>query len=237
MRCWPVAPGRWAGIVTGARSAAQTHLVPHSCRNRHCPLCQGAGRPPWLAQQEETLLPVPYFHLVFTLPHVLNPLIRQNQRALFKLFFDAASQTLLRVWPATGWRPSWGSRRCCIPGARRCWTTIICIALSPAAGWRATTLGGSARPPHYLFPVRALSTGLPRQVPRRFAETLRPGEVAVPRPACRRWLRPSALRVCSARRRTRSGWSMPSGPLPGRCKCWLICRATRIGWRSVPAGC
>jgi hypothetical protein len=49
----------------------------------------------WLAQQAATLLPVPYFHLVFTLPHSLNGLIRQNRAALFKLLFAAASQTLL----------------------------------------------------------------------------------------------------------------------------------------------
>ena len=74
---------------------ARTHFVPHSCRNRHCPLCQGQAARQWLAQQEAALLPVPYFHLVFTLPHTLNPLIQQNQRALYTLLFRAASQTLL----------------------------------------------------------------------------------------------------------------------------------------------
>jgi putative transposase/transposase-like zinc-binding protein len=73
----------------------RTHFVPHSCRNRHCPLCQGQAARDWLAKQEQALLPVPYFHLVFTLPHALNPLIQQNQRALYSLLFTAASQTLL----------------------------------------------------------------------------------------------------------------------------------------------
>jgi hypothetical protein len=71
------------------------HFVAHSCRNRHCPQCQGNRARQWLSAQEQCLLPVPYFHLVFTLPHALNPLMRQNQRALFNLLFDAASQTLL----------------------------------------------------------------------------------------------------------------------------------------------
>jgi hypothetical protein len=71
------------------------HFVAHSCRNRHCPQCQGAQALDWLEQQETALLPIPYFHLVFTLPHVLNPLIRQNRRALFNLLLAAASQTLL----------------------------------------------------------------------------------------------------------------------------------------------
>ena len=61
------------------------HVVAHSCRNRHCPHCQGAAAVTWLEQQAATLLPVPYFHLVFTLPHALNGLIRQNRAALFKL--------------------------------------------------------------------------------------------------------------------------------------------------------
>jgi hypothetical protein len=71
------------------------HFVPHSCRNRHCPLCQGAAARRWLAKQEQDLLPVPYFHLVFTLPHALNPLIQQNQRVVYGLLFQAASETLL----------------------------------------------------------------------------------------------------------------------------------------------
>jgi len=71
------------------------HFIPHSCRNRHCPRCQKPKAIEWLEKQSESLLPVPYFHLVFTLPHVLNPLIRQNQRPLYKLLFDCASRTLL----------------------------------------------------------------------------------------------------------------------------------------------
>src|SRR6266568_5010328 len=80
----------------GCQQCGQSHFVPHSCRNRHCPLCQGQAAHRWLEHQEQALLPVPYFHLVFTLPHLLNPLIQQNQRALYTLLFAAASQTLLQ---------------------------------------------------------------------------------------------------------------------------------------------
>jgi len=76
-------------------SCQREHFVSHSCRNRHCPQCQGHRAIDWLEQQQATLLPIPYFHLVFTLPHVLNALIRQNRRALLALLFAAASQTLL----------------------------------------------------------------------------------------------------------------------------------------------
>jgi Putative transposase/Transposase zinc-binding domain len=65
-----------------------------SCRHRHCPKCHGSARAKWLRAEQALLLPVPYFHLVFTLPHRLNPLIRVNQRALYHLLFQAATQTL-----------------------------------------------------------------------------------------------------------------------------------------------
>jgi hypothetical protein len=78
------------------QQCGRSHFVPHSCRNRHCPLCQGAAAHQWLERQQSALLPVSYFHLVFTLPHALNPLIQQNQRALYNLLFTAASQTLLQ---------------------------------------------------------------------------------------------------------------------------------------------
>lgn len=71
----------------------------HSCRNRHCPKCQSAATAAWVAARQEELLPVPYFHNVFTLPHELNPLIlysERNQRALLGLLFDATAQTLLQ---------------------------------------------------------------------------------------------------------------------------------------------
>jgi hypothetical protein len=70
-------------------------VVPHGCGNRHCPSCQGTNSRRWLQAQAGLLLPVPYFHLVFTLPHPLNPLIQQNQQALYNLLFASAAETLL----------------------------------------------------------------------------------------------------------------------------------------------
>jgi hypothetical protein len=71
----------------------------HSCRNRHCPKCQSTASAAWVADRQEELLPVPYFHNVFTLPHELNPLIlysERNQRALLGLLFDTTAATLLK---------------------------------------------------------------------------------------------------------------------------------------------
>jgi len=68
-----------------------------SCRNRHCPKCQSAGSAAWLEQRAAELLPVEYFHVVFTLPQSLAPLALQNQRVVYDILFKAASQTLLRI--------------------------------------------------------------------------------------------------------------------------------------------
>lgn len=66
----------------------------NSCRNRHCPKCQGQARAKWMAAEQRLLLPVPYFHVIFTLPHLLNPLVRFNQRRLYGLLFHVAASTL-----------------------------------------------------------------------------------------------------------------------------------------------
>jgi hypothetical protein len=68
-----------------------------SCRNRHCPKCQTNAREKWLRARERELLPVGYYHLVFSVPHALVPLIWQNKRVLFTLLFEASAATLLEI--------------------------------------------------------------------------------------------------------------------------------------------
>lgn len=72
-------------------------VVYNSCRNRHCPKCQGAARAQWLEAREREVLDVEYFHVVFTLPHELAPLALQNRRCLYGILFRAASETLLTL--------------------------------------------------------------------------------------------------------------------------------------------
>ena len=69
----------------------------NSCRNRHCPKCQTNKRDQWLAKQTQDLLPVPYFHLVFTLPHDLSALVLQNRKLLYDLLLRSSADTLLEV--------------------------------------------------------------------------------------------------------------------------------------------
>jgi hypothetical protein len=69
----------------------------NSCRNRHCPKCQAALRAKWLAARQAELLPVPYFHVVFTLPQQIGGLALQNAREIYNILFRAASETLLTI--------------------------------------------------------------------------------------------------------------------------------------------
>jgi len=67
----------------------------HSCRNRHCPNCGALKKQQWTEARMQELLPVKYYHVVFTLPHELNSLVMGHRKLLFKLLFDASAQTLL----------------------------------------------------------------------------------------------------------------------------------------------
>jgi Putative transposase/Transposase zinc-binding domain len=87
----------WSLWQCGACSAA--HWRPLGCGDRHCPDCQNRRREDWLAKQKQSLLPVRYYHWVFTLPASLRAVALQNQASLYRLLFDAAAGTLLRF----GW--------------------------------------------------------------------------------------------------------------------------------------
>ncbi len=93
--------------------------VYHSCCNRHCPICQGLKREQWLSDRMAELLPVPYFHQVFTLPHDLNPFILTNKKVMLDLLFQAVMQVLTRFAL---------DPQCCTPGARRSSITSTCTA-------------------------------------------------------------------------------------------------------------
>jgi len=92
VRCRTAALG---GHVEGCDACGHTRIAYNSCRDRHCPKCQGAARAKWMAAEQAMLLPVDYFHVVFTLPHALTPLLRVNPRVLYALLFRAAAATLL----------------------------------------------------------------------------------------------------------------------------------------------
>jgi hypothetical protein len=93
-RCRTAALG---GHVERCENCAHTVIAYNSCRNRHCPKCQGAAAQEWLAEREAELLPLPYFHLVFTLPAAIADIAYQNKAVIYDLLFKASSEALLTI--------------------------------------------------------------------------------------------------------------------------------------------
>ena len=136
-----------------------TRSAYNSCRNRHCPKCQYTAQTAWLAARQMELLPIPYFHVVFTLPHLVNALAQGHPRVLYAALFRAAADTLLvfgrdpkhlgGTIGVTAILHTWGQNlsqhlhlHCVVTGG----------ALAPdGTQWIAAKDG-------FLFPVRALST-------------------------------------------------------------------------------
>ncbi len=85
------------GHVERCEDCGHSRIAYNSCRNRHCPKCQGAAARDWLAAREADLLPVGYFHLVFTLPAEIAPIAYQNKAVVYDLLFRAAAETLLTI--------------------------------------------------------------------------------------------------------------------------------------------
>ena len=83
------------GHIDRCTHCGMLRITYHSCRNRHCPKCQHMPRERWLLKRKEEILHVPYFHVVFTLPHELNSAILNNKKVVLNILFKAASQTLL----------------------------------------------------------------------------------------------------------------------------------------------
>jgi Putative transposase/Transposase zinc-binding domain len=134
----------------------RAHFAPHGCGNRHCPSCQGINSRHWLEAQASLLLPITYFHEVFTLPHQLNGLIQQNQTAIYDLLFATVAETLLLFG-----RNNLGAQLG-VTAVLHTWSQTLldhyhlhCIV---SGGGPALDGSGWIRSrPDYLFPVRALS--------------------------------------------------------------------------------
>jgi hypothetical protein len=145
------------GHVETCDGCGVTRHVYHSCRNRHCPQCQTRAKEQWLAKRRQELLPVPYFHLVFTLPHALHALIGQRPRVIYELLFCAASATLTEFAA----NPRWLGGKLAFSLILHTWkqdlgrhvhvhALVSGGALSPEGEWKSPKRG-------FLFPVRALS--------------------------------------------------------------------------------
>lgn len=145
------------GELRQCEACGAQRYVYHSCRNRHCPKCQTLAKERWLAARRSELLPVPYYHLVFTLPHELNVLAQGNPQTLYAMLFASASETLVQF----GENPRWLGGRIAATLVLHTWGQTLaqhlhvhCLvaggALSDDGRWLRGKRG-------FLFPVRALS--------------------------------------------------------------------------------
>ncbi|WP_440998218.1 IS91 family transposase [Arhodomonas sp. SL1] len=145
------------GMVLRCADCAHEQPRYFGCRDRHCPQCQGRAMRQWAERQQAQILPVRYYHVVFTLPHTLNGWVQLHPEVIHRLLFHSAWQTLRtfgrdpkRLGGAMGMSAvlhTWGQNlsqhvhlHCLVPGG----------ALGDDGGWRAARS-------NYLFPVRALS--------------------------------------------------------------------------------
>ena len=160
----------WRAIVACRTSAlgghrvqcdqcGHSHAVYHSCRNRHCPQCGTQAKDAWLQARLGEVLPVPYAHLVFTLPHALNALYGTHPHWVIDTLFACSAQTL----QAFAANPKWLGGRMALTLVLHTWTqdlqrhlhvhgVMACGALTADGLWQSPT-----RSPRFLFPVHALS--------------------------------------------------------------------------------
>lgn len=145
--------------VDGCTECGHLRISYNSCRNRHCPKCQGIRREQWISAREQELLPVPYFHVVFTIPDTLNPLCLYQGRIIYNILFRTAWSVLESFGHDSKWlgaQPgmiailhTWGQTlslhphlHCIVPGG----------GLTPSGKWKMAKSQGK-----YLFPVKAMS--------------------------------------------------------------------------------
>jgi hypothetical protein len=155
----------------------------HSCRDRHCPNCGAVKKQEWIEARSRELLPVKYYHVVFTLPHELNSLVLGHRKLLFKLLFDASAQTLLCFAKDTkylGATPgiisvlhTWGQQLSFHPH-------IHCIISGGGITGDNTWKNATKNDWQFLFPVKAMSMVYRAKFLQALKQMIDKGEVILP---------------------------------------------------------
>ena len=145
------------GHVQACDACGTMRHVYHSCRNRHCPLCQTRAKEAWLAARRREVLPVPYFHLVFTLPHDLNGLIGSNPRLLYETLFGAVSATLTEFAANPRWLGGTAAFSLVLHTWKQDLGRHVHIHALMAGGALSATGDWNTARQGFLFPVQALS--------------------------------------------------------------------------------
>jgi len=139
-------------------NCSEIETTNNACGNRHCPSCQGAKQFKWVQTQIDNLLPVPYYHVVFTIPALLNDLCRYNETLLYDLLFDSSAETLKQF----GRDPKWLGAEIGFYGILHTWGQTNWIHphihyVVPGGGWDGDKWKDMKYGGKFLFPIRALS--------------------------------------------------------------------------------
>lgn len=174
---------RMGGHVDACTACGLLRISYNSCRNRNCPKCQELQKEMWTIQREEELLPVTYFHVVFTLPHALNGLCLHNPRFMYNLLFEAAWMVLQSFGADPKWLGAqtaatmllhtWGQNltlhphvHCIVPGG----------GISKAGKWQQPRRGNA----RFLFPVLAMNKVFRACFLKQLRHYLEAGQLALP---------------------------------------------------------
>ena len=224
------------GHVRRCADCGHTAIAYNSCRNRHCPKCQGRAREAWVAARRTELLPVPYFHVVFTLPAPVGAIAFQNKAAVYAILFRAAAETLRLIAAdprhlgaeigGVAVLHSWGQ-------AMQHHPHVHCIV--PGGGLSPDRTRWIACPPGFFLSVKVLG----RLFRRLFLEVSPPPSPMADCASSASSLRsrspapsPPTARRCAGS----TGWCTPSRPSAGQTRCWPISAATPTASPSPTAG-
>jgi hypothetical protein len=166
------------GHVAACEDCGHSHIAYNSCRNRHCPKCQGSAAEDWLAARKAELLPVPYYHVVFTLPSLIADIAYQNKAVIYDLLFKAAAETLLTIAAD----PKHLGARIGIVSVLHTWGSAMTHhphvhMIVPGGGLSLGGNGWIACKPGFFLPVRVLSTLFRRLMLERLSTAHRQGKL------------------------------------------------------------
>ena len=224
------------GHVMRCEDCSHTAIAYNSCRNRHCPKCQGSQALAWMEERKAELLPVPYFHVVFTLPVWIGAIAYQNKAVIYDLLFKASSQTMLtiaadpkRLGVRIGFTSvlhTWGSAMTHHPHVHM---------IVPGGGISLDGTRWIGCRPNYLLPVKVLSRLFRRLMLEMLLAAHEAGRLQFFGDHAH-LAGKAAFKAYLAPLHRTNGSSIASGRSPGRSRCWPICPATPTGSRSPTAG-
>ena len=218
------------GHVLRCEKCSHALIAYNSCRNRHCPKCQGAAAKEWLAEREAELLPVPYFHIVFTVPNQIAQIAYQNKAVIYDLLFKASSETLLTIAAD----PQHLGARIGILSVLHTWGSALTHhphvhMIVPGGGFSPDGSRWVSCRPNFFLPVRVLSRLFRRLFLHKLIAAHQAAELQFfGEHAALSDRKAFAWRRCA----TANGWSTASAHLGDLSKCCAISRATHIAWPS-----